>query len=90
MESGNTLALKADAFHSPSFIILPSSLFENAIMLMSRTTRVGIFLLLTMLLYGCGRKGPLFMQPVPAKPVPVAQPQAEQTPPTENQTESKK
>ena len=59
-------------------------------MLMSRTAHVGIFLLLILLLQGCGRKGPLFMEPVPAKPVPVAQPQAEQTPPTENQTESKK
>jgi predicted small lipoprotein YifL len=41
-------------------------------MLISRIVLAGIFLLLTLTLQGCGRKGPLFMpQAVPAQPAPA-------------------
>ncbi len=50
-------------------------------MLMSKTTTAGIMLLLALLMQGCGRKAPLFLPQVPAKPVPAAtvQPEPGQT-----------
>lgn len=41
-------------------------------MTLSKTAAIAAkILLITSLLQGCGRKGPLFMQQDPAKPVPV-------------------
>jgi predicted small lipoprotein YifL len=48
-------------------------------MLITKTAVAGMMLLLVLQLQGCGRKGPLFMPQEPAKPVPAAKSQAEQT-----------
>lgn len=54
-------------------------------MLMSKTTTAGIMLLLALLMQGCGRKAPLFLPQVPAKPVPAAtvQPEPAQAAPSQ-------
>ena len=46
-------------------------------MLISKTTAAGIILLSALLVQGCGRKGPLFMPQVAAKPVAAEKAQAE-------------
>ena len=46
---------------------------------------VGIMLLLTIILQGCGRKGPLFLPPAP-----TAAPQAAPAPPPTEKPDSKK
>jgi predicted small lipoprotein YifL len=46
---------------------------------------IGIMLLLTIFLQGCGRKGPLFLSPLP-----TATPQAEPAQPPADKPESKK
>jgi len=52
-------------------------------MFILKTTLFGMLLVLVLLLQGCGRKGPLYMQQVPPKPAPAAKPQAVQ-----NQTQT--
>ena len=64
-------------------------------MLMSKTTAAGIMLLSVLLVQGCGRKGPLFMPQMPAKPVALAKDQTAQsqpvpTQPIQLQSETKK
>jgi len=54
-------------------------------MLISKTTAAGIMLLLALLLQGCGRKGPLFMPQVAAKPVAAEKAQAESSPAIQSQ-----
>ena len=59
-------------------------------MLTTRYAAAGIFLLLFFVLQGCGRKGPLFIQQEPAKPVPIATPQPESAPSVKIQPEVSK
>ena len=59
-------------------------------MLTTKYAASGIFLLLILALQGCGRKGPLFIQQEPAKPVPIATPQLESAPPVKIQPEVSK
>jgi len=47
---------------------------------MSKTAAAAMMLLLALLLSGCGRKGPLYMQQAPVKPVPAANTPTEQKP----------
>lgn len=49
-------------------------------------TSIAAALLLLVLLQGCGRKGPLFMPQVPAKPAPAAPAQPAQSQPEQTQT----
>lgn len=70
-------------------------------MSMSKTASAAMmFLLLSLLLSGCGRKGPLYMQATPVKPAPFASAPLEQKPvspdlsiqsqPAQTQTEPQK
>ena len=68
-------------------------------MTLSKTAAIAAkILLVTLLLQGCGRKGPLFMQQDPAKPLPIAPAEQKslngatpiQSQPAQTQTESQK
>jgi len=65
-------------------------------MTLSKTAAIAAkILLIAALLQGCGRKGPLFMQQEPAKPVPAEQKTPAtitpaQSQPVQTQTESQK
>ena len=54
-------------------------------MFKSQTAIAGILLLLVLLVQGCGRKGPLFMPQMPAKPVVAAKDQTAQSQPVPTQ-----
>lgn len=54
-------------------------------MLMSKTATAGVMLLLVLLVQGCGRKGPLFMPQMPAKPAMAAKDQTAQSQPVPTQ-----
>lgn len=64
-------------------------------MSMSKIAVVTVLLLFVFSAQGCGRKGPLFMQPIPVKPVPdtvtpTVQKQSGSNPVIQSQPESEK
>ena len=59
-------------------------------MFISKTATAATLLLLALLLQGCGRKGPLYIQQEPAKPVPAAKTHPAPNQTMQNQPESNK